>query len=297
MYAVGVLEQLFHFTAEYAPCGNVGKFSDKRIAAAFDRDERSGVTLIQALLDTHWIDTHPVHRYVVHDWWDHAQTGTKNRATAEMVANSTKSATYLQSSSSDTTSGTLVAPPPALPCLALPCLAMPSSDLRKASEGVPWPVEKADDSNPHIEAKSNPKPSEPAPPPTPTVWPENADPKAKTKLPRSQFLKTKLEASNLPGAKHRGTQADTPAKTPLNRENEIVLMRESLVKYVGNVLPPPDLALIEAVLSAGNGASAVAIHSFLRTLFSSGHEPRHGPGPKSWGWFPSVVAAHFQGEK
>ncbi len=76
--AIGTLELLFHFTAQYAPEGDVGRFDDKRIAAAMDWCG-SVQKLIDALIATRWLDRHPVARLVVHDWSDHADRAVLQR--------------------------------------------------------------------------------------------------------------------------------------------------------------------------------------------------------------------------
>ena len=106
--AVGTLELLWHFTAKFAPQGDVGRFPDEAIAAAVGWNHRSGVKgvssshqLISALVKSGWLDSsHPVpgeftpssclvhsqfppssplvrgrfdsYRLIVHDWKDHA---------------------------------------------------------------------------------------------------------------------------------------------------------------------------------------------------------------------------------
>ena len=67
---VGVLELLWHFTAEYAPEGDVGRWSDGAIAEAVGW-EGDAAGLVAALTSTGWLDPHPEHRLVVHDWNDH----------------------------------------------------------------------------------------------------------------------------------------------------------------------------------------------------------------------------------
>src|ERR1039458_5369832 len=74
-HAVGHLELLFHFAAEFAPEGDVGRFSDKRIAAALDWGGAPG-KLVSALVDSGWLDPHPTARLVVHDWGEHADHAT-----------------------------------------------------------------------------------------------------------------------------------------------------------------------------------------------------------------------------
>ena len=76
-YAVlGVLEAIWHMTAREAPCGDIGKLSNEDIAATigWDRDDDE---LIEALISCRWIDTHPTHRLIIHDWKDHADDATK----------------------------------------------------------------------------------------------------------------------------------------------------------------------------------------------------------------------------
>jgi len=91
--AVGLLELLWHFTADFAPQGDIGRFTDQRIEAAcgwngesenerakrlhLPRWNRQGV-LIQALVGAGWLDRSDEHRLVVHDWHIHADNTVKN---------------------------------------------------------------------------------------------------------------------------------------------------------------------------------------------------------------------------
>jgi len=79
-HAVGILEMLFHFTAQYAPEGDIGRYSDKRIAAALDW-HASPTKLIDALAATGWIDTHHGVGWVVHGWSEHADRSVVQRLT------------------------------------------------------------------------------------------------------------------------------------------------------------------------------------------------------------------------
>lgn len=69
---------LFHFTAQYAPQGDIGKYTDKRLAAALDW---SGPVqrLIESLTTTGWVDFDKSTRLVVHDWGEHADRTTQQR--------------------------------------------------------------------------------------------------------------------------------------------------------------------------------------------------------------------------
>lgn len=70
--AVGVLESLWHFAAEYAKPGDIGRFTDAQIAAAVDwKGDPSA--FVAALVESRWLDAHPRHRLVVHDWPEHCE--------------------------------------------------------------------------------------------------------------------------------------------------------------------------------------------------------------------------------
>lgn len=86
--AVGILELLWHFTAEFALAGDVGRFSDEVIARAVCWDDASMMLgssqdrtikkndaaswLISCLVEAGWIDKCDCHRLRVHDWNEHA---------------------------------------------------------------------------------------------------------------------------------------------------------------------------------------------------------------------------------
>ena len=76
--AVGVLESLWHWTAKYAPAGDVGRWSNAGIAKGigWDKDPDS---LVNALLDAKWLDKSDAHRVIVHDWKDHAEDSVHAR--------------------------------------------------------------------------------------------------------------------------------------------------------------------------------------------------------------------------
>lgn len=75
-FAVGILEMLAHWTAKNAIRGDVGRWTDQQIA----RGIRCGVAtdlLLAALIESRWLDRHPTHRLVVHDWHDHADESVR----------------------------------------------------------------------------------------------------------------------------------------------------------------------------------------------------------------------------
>jgi len=69
--AVGILELLWHFTADYAPRGDVGRFSDEAIARAVGW-HGSASRLVDALHHAGYLDPDPEYRWVIHDWHMHA---------------------------------------------------------------------------------------------------------------------------------------------------------------------------------------------------------------------------------
>jgi hypothetical protein len=86
---VGIFERLCHFTAEYSPAGDVGKFSDEDIADACGWD-RNPAELIDALVGASLIETEESRtsaglfvrhgsRLLVHDWSEHADDSVNNK--------------------------------------------------------------------------------------------------------------------------------------------------------------------------------------------------------------------------
>jgi hypothetical protein len=71
------LEAIWHFTGRFTPQGNIGKYPDQAIEAWVEWDGEPGA-LISGLTASGWLNDHPVHRIVVHDWAQHADKATKN---------------------------------------------------------------------------------------------------------------------------------------------------------------------------------------------------------------------------
>jgi hypothetical protein len=69
--AVGLLEMLWHFTAQHAPDGGIGRYSDAEIAKGVAWGGQ-GVRLGSAWGRHGWVDPCICHRLRVHDWPDHA---------------------------------------------------------------------------------------------------------------------------------------------------------------------------------------------------------------------------------
>lgn len=75
--ALGVLETLWHFSGRYTPQGNVGKYADSEIEAWLEWGGGETGSLIQALVDSRWVDRDSRWRLLIHDWPNHADKATK----------------------------------------------------------------------------------------------------------------------------------------------------------------------------------------------------------------------------
>jgi hypothetical protein len=64
---VGLLESLWLFAQKQCQRGDVGRFEDEDIAIAVEWDGDPSELLL-TLCETGWLDKHPLHRYVIHDW-------------------------------------------------------------------------------------------------------------------------------------------------------------------------------------------------------------------------------------
>lgn len=74
--AVGHLELLWHWTAKFAPRGDVGRFQDVDIEQGAGWEGPEG-QLVDSLEAEGWLDVHGEVRLVVHDWHEHADDAVK----------------------------------------------------------------------------------------------------------------------------------------------------------------------------------------------------------------------------
>ena len=79
--AVGLLELLWEFTAEYSPDGDLSRWGAEAIASAVDWPTGRGTELIDGLLRSGWIDGGEDTGAIlhVHDWLDHCPEFVKKR--------------------------------------------------------------------------------------------------------------------------------------------------------------------------------------------------------------------------
>lgn len=82
LHAVGVLESLWHWTAEQCPTGGLEGASDRVISTGV-RWHGDASQLVNSLRKAGWLDPHDFHRYVVHDWVDHCDGWTHKHLAGE----------------------------------------------------------------------------------------------------------------------------------------------------------------------------------------------------------------------
>ena len=82
--AVGILESLWHLTAKEAPRGDIGRLSNERIAIGIEwrgamnsKPELEADKLMRALVEAGWMEVNSIHRFVIHDWQEHADNSVK----------------------------------------------------------------------------------------------------------------------------------------------------------------------------------------------------------------------------
>lgn len=73
-----MLELLFHFTAKFAPQGNIGRWTNDQIASGM-RWPGDPDLLVRGLVEGGWLDEDKKLRLVVHDWSEHADDSVKKR--------------------------------------------------------------------------------------------------------------------------------------------------------------------------------------------------------------------------
>jgi hypothetical protein len=77
-FALGVVESLWHVTAEQAPTGAIGRLTNEDIAMEMFYDGDPGA-MVDALLAAGLLEADPVHRLIIHDWHIHSDDATDNK--------------------------------------------------------------------------------------------------------------------------------------------------------------------------------------------------------------------------
>lgn len=68
----GLLQSLWDFAIINCPAGDIGRFSDQEIADCIEWDGDAS-ELIEALVETKWLDRHDTSRLIIHDWPEHCE--------------------------------------------------------------------------------------------------------------------------------------------------------------------------------------------------------------------------------
>ena len=77
--ALGYLEALWHVAAEQRPRGDIGAIADDDLVDEMFVRTPDAKAFIAALAEAGWLDPHPVHRLIVHDWSIHADEHVRQR--------------------------------------------------------------------------------------------------------------------------------------------------------------------------------------------------------------------------
>lgn len=100
--AVGILELLWHFTAQNAPRGDVGRWSDEEIARAVRWPDCTSSVLISGLISSKFLDMSKKYRLVVHDWAEHCEQSVKRSAAVTTYGFCTATSSKLVAHQSET---------------------------------------------------------------------------------------------------------------------------------------------------------------------------------------------------
>ena len=84
---MGLLESLWEFTTENCPEGDIGRFSPSQIALGLEFTENTPDTLINALIETRWLDRDTEGMVWVHNWGIHRPHFVTDRAELRYLRN------------------------------------------------------------------------------------------------------------------------------------------------------------------------------------------------------------------
>jgi hypothetical protein len=75
-YAIGIMQLLWEHAGQHTPRGDIGSLPDDSIKQACCFARKAHI-LIDALVESRWIDRHDEYRLVIHDWPDHCEQSVK----------------------------------------------------------------------------------------------------------------------------------------------------------------------------------------------------------------------------
>jgi hypothetical protein len=77
---VGLLESIWKLAMSSAQAGDIGRYSDEDIAVCIEYAGDAN-ELIEAMVESGWLDKDPEFRLVIHDWSEHAPTWLRGNFT------------------------------------------------------------------------------------------------------------------------------------------------------------------------------------------------------------------------
>ncbi len=317
--AVGLLECLWHFTAERAPRGDIGRWDDEDIAEACGWPMEEAARLIAALVRTGWLDEHAEHRLVVHDWSEHAddaihvrlsrngesfadgaaprqsRLARRERTTAESAHCAHKSAQQRTTAHKSAQKRTL--------CNTEPPAGLNAANIRKCDEASSRNAENdhtatnnqqvAEDfvrtkahksaqqrTTAHKSAQKRTLCALPEPVPVPVPVSGGVQELPYTPLPPNG-------SSPPPPLAHAPVEISAAAEQQRVERLEIDVAGRMLRDWMGHHadrLPPPDDALCRRLLACCGGLDGM--HAWLRGLQRRGKRPE---SVQQWGWFVTLA--------
>lgn len=137
--AIGMLERLWHATANDAFRGDIGKLTNDEIAESIGWFGNADL-IVSILVATRWLDVSDQFRLVVHDWHEHAPTWVKGNALkyGGFVTGTSSKEPPIGDSPKEPPQGSLL-PSQAKPSLSKPSLANPIQS-NSASQAKPSQV-------------------------------------------------------------------------------------------------------------------------------------------------------------
>jgi len=294
-FALGVLEALWHVTAEHQLDGGVGRMSDRDIADEmfYEGDPQE---LIRALVDSGWLEMVPECRLYVHDWHEHADEqvqGKLVRWTKLFARGAPPRIRRLPQKARETVVeryrarfGDLVAermrrnvddPDDPSDGCRVAQVAQVAQEIEKsvilAQESVKTPVLAQELIDTPILARIQSQYPEPEP-----------DERTHTgfEIPKKPLAIGPQIVRSSPKARSDLPVADMAAE--LQRFMSCDGERR---------VQPPDEAIVLRCIEAAHGVPMIEIAQYLAGLYKAEQSPRHANGPKSYAWFPAVIAARF----
>lgn len=269
-FALGVMEAIWHITAEQQPDGGIGRLSDQDIADEIGYT-KCAETLIKALVDAKWLDQVLGVRLYIHDWHVWADDGVISKLVKRTLRFANGEIPRLTKYSTGMREKILAHYAQDGPTVR---------ELRTLRVPVPVP--------------------EPVPVPVPEPVPEPKNHDDETSIPVAP-----------PAPRSSGSRRSPPTPKSLDPNppdqirksnaghltaHRIERMWALLTEHMGD--PPErkrDEAIILRSLEAVDGAPMETVALVFGRMRKEGKLAGREGGPRSYAWFPPVLAAMLEG--